>query len=169
MAKPKVTKKEVSQEFKLRELLGEKRVKELRASKILKAFRDDLATNMINEVIDRTQDNKNIRGGSFANYSKSYAKLKGVNRSDVDMTLKGAMLDSIRNVKSTALDSVKIKVGEGVNSKKAYNHQVGDTLPRRQFFGLLKKDAKELAESLYEQYTDDVAITEEDIEVEGGA
>ena len=59
------------------------------------------------------------------------------------------MLDSINRKKSgVKVSEVQIKVKPGLETKKAYNHQVGDTLPKRRFFGLLESEAKQIAESI---------------------
>jgi len=43
---------------------------------------------------------------------------------------------------------VKIKIGEGVDTLKAYNHNVGDTLPKRTFFGVKEEAAKKIAQEI---------------------
>jgi predicted transcriptional regulator len=51
------------------------------------------------------------------------------------MVLTGEMLSSFEESQSQK-NIVKVKIQEGENTLKAYNHNVGDTLPKRQFFGL---------------------------------
>ena len=65
----------------------------------------DLARN---EIIDRTQNGKNIDGRRFPQYTEDYAEFKGVSRNDVDLTLFGDMLNSIETEISG--DNVIIKI-----------------------------------------------------------
>ena len=34
---------------------------------------------------------------------------------------------------------------KGLQTKKSFNHDTGDTLPRREFFGITEAEAKEIA------------------------
>lgn len=134
---------EVSQEINLESYLdrkpteGEKR-----------AFAE-LAVDTIN---NRTLDGETINGGSFKKYTKAYADFKGVTRDSVDMFLEGDMLESIGRRKSKEKKStVFIQMEKGLETKKAYNHNVGDTLPKREFFGLTDSEASQIADEIKER------------------
>jgi len=135
---PKYKLSEVSQTFNLKELLGREPT-----DKEKKEFVD----RALQVMVERTQSGKDIDKRKFTKYSKAYAKAKGVGRGDVNMTLTQHMLESIdgKNIKKNL---VKIIVGEGVDTKKAFNHNTGDTLPERIFFGLHEEDATEIAKSI---------------------
>lgn len=137
-----ITLDELSQEVDLSEYLGRKPTsseKELFA---------DIAKATIES---RTLDGKTINGGKFKKYSKTYADLKGVTRDSVDLFLKGDMLDGIGRRKSKEKSStVYVQMKKGLQTKKSYNHNTGDTLPRREFFGLTDLEAKQIAEEIKE-------------------
>lgn len=105
----------------------------------------------IETIKQRTLNNKDVNGNKFEKYSKEYAAKKGVSRSSVDLFLEGDMLDSLNRVKSgERVSEVKIKLKSGLQTKKAYNHQTGDTLPQRRWFGLLENEAKQIVNQIKE-------------------
>lgn len=134
--KPKYSLDEVSQEIDLEEILG--RVpSEVEA----RQFIDDA----INLIIERTQSGEDINGRRFKAYSEEYAKIKGTSRGDVDLTLMGDMLAGI----NADFERGKVKLFmEPDQVPKAYNHNVGDTLPKRTFFGLTNSEIESLAGGL---------------------
>lgn len=79
-------------------------------------------------------------------YSSSYAdslvfKAAGKSKNQVNMRLSGDMMASIDILET---DGAKIKIGIDDDSQapKAYNHQTGDTLPKREFFGVSNSELK---------------------------
>jgi hypothetical protein len=145
MAKKKIAKgslnvslSELSQEIDLGSYLGRKPTKGEKT-----AFAE-LAQA---EIESRTLDGQTINGGKFKKYSKKYADLKGVTRDSVDLFLEGDMLDGIgRRSSKEKPDTVFIQMKKGLQTKKGFNHDSGDKLPRRQFFGVTDNEARELAE-----------------------
>lgn len=123
--KPKYSKKEVSQRFNLKELLG------YTPSEQQKRVFYDL---IVDKMVERTANGKDISGRNFTPYSANYAERKGVSRNSVDLILTGEMLNSFEESQRQR-NVVKVKVSEGENTLKSYNHNVGDTLPRRTYFG----------------------------------
>lgn len=134
--KPKYSLSEVSQEIDLEEILG-RTPTDVEA----RQFIDDA----INLIIERTQSGEDINGREFKRYSEDYAKLKGVGRGDVDLTLFGSMLAGIDGEFDRG--SVKLFV-ESDQVPKAYNHNVGETLPKRTFFGLTDREIESIAGGL---------------------
>lgn len=124
---PKYSKKEVSQRFNLKELLG------YEPSEEQKRLFYELA---VDRMVERTLRGKDINNEDFTPYSPEYADRKGVSVNSVDMTLTGEMLSSFEESQKQK-NVVKIKLAEGDETLKGFNHNVGDTLPKRQFFGLL--------------------------------
>ena len=102
----------------------------------------ELAVERINQ---RTLDGRTIHGGKFKKYSEEYANAKGVSRDSVDLFLEGDMLDSVDANVSGADVQITLDPEE---APKGYNHQVGDTLPKRQWFGITTAEAKQIAEQV---------------------
>ena len=128
---------ELSQEIDMTKYFGKKPTREQ-----VELFAE-IAVELIN---NRTLDGNSVGGKKkFTRYSKEYAKSKGVSRNGVNLFLEGTMLDS---VDATSDDtSVKISLdGNSTDIKKGYNHQIGDTLPTRQWFGLNGNEAQTIAD-----------------------
>lgn len=126
---PKYSKKEVSQKFNLKKLLGYEP----------SDYQKELFFELVAErIVERTTSGKDIDGDKFTKYSEKYAAKKGVSVNSVDLILNGDMLQSISP--ETQKNIVKIKIADGVETLKAYNHNVGDTLPERTFFGIKNED-----------------------------
>ena len=127
---PKYSKKEVSQKFNLKKLLGYEP----------SDYQKELFFELVAErIVERTAGGDDIDGDKFEPYTKDYADKKGVARSSVDLILNGDMLQSFEP--DITKNMVKIKISEGVETLKAYNHCVGDTMPvARTFFGIKNED-----------------------------
>lgn len=138
-----VTLEELSQEVNLANYLGRKPT----------SIEKELFASMAIEVINtRTLDGQTINNGKFTKYSKDYADKKGVTRDSVDLFLEGDMLNSIgRRTSKEKSDTVFIQVGKGLDTKKAYNHNVGDTLPKREFFGITDNEARNIARQIEQE------------------
>ena len=106
-------------------------------------------------IVTRTQSNQDIDGDAFKNYTNRYANIKGVGVGEVDLTLFGDMLDSIRGDRKGSKVEIKI---EGEQALKAYAHMTGykghPTIPQgkyvRKFFGLSEDEAETIAEDVKE-------------------
>ena len=108
--------------------------------KVAREFGDRVVT----EIVNRTLGGVDRSGNDFVEYSKEYAKEKGVARGSVDMWLKGDMLPSINHTAKQD-GTVKVEVTGKKNKLKSYNHNIGDTLPKRSFFGVKKTDLQRIA------------------------
>jgi hypothetical protein len=126
----------MSQEVDLSELLG-------RAPKPveLAAFEEQA----VETIIQRTQSGDDRNGRPFTPYSPEYAEEKG--SSDVDLTLMGDMLLGVKTRRT--MNGVEIYL-ESDQVPKGYNHQVGDTLPKREWFGLTEDEARSIANRVKE-------------------
>jgi hypothetical protein len=107
------------------------------------------ALGAIEQINQRTLDGQTVSGGRFAPYSESYAEKKGVSRSSVDLFLEGDMLGSLDYELDESKGTVNILL-EGDEAAKGYNHHVGDTLPRRPWFGLVPGEVEAIAEAIIE-------------------
>lgn len=126
----------MSQEVDLTELLG----RQPKAIE-LAAFEEEA----IETIIKRTQTGNDRQGKPFKEYSPEYAEQKG--SSDVDLTLMGDMLLGVKTRRTA--NGVEIFL-ESDQVPKGYNHQVGDTLPKREWFGLNEKEAREIVNKIKE-------------------
>lgn len=136
-----LTENEVSQELNVSEILGVDVSKEPR---IVQEF----GQAVVDRIVDRTEDGKDVNGRSFKGYSAQYVNSEEFEEfdkspSDVNMTLTGRMMESVDFDQSS--DTVKVQVGDGdVETAKAFNHNTGDTVKKRQFFGVNKKEINEI-------------------------
>lgn len=120
-----------------------------------------VANEAIMKIKKRTQDNNRQVGGSgFKGYSEEYKESEAYEAynksSSVNMTLTGDMMGALDIL---SVDESKAVIGfrDETNIKKAYNHNVGDTVPKREFFGLNGKELSELNASIQgdiEQFTE---------------
>jgi hypothetical protein len=132
---------EMSQEIDLNELLGR-----APTQNEIAAFQEEA----IEQMIKRTQSNQRVDNGKpFDDYSESYAEKKGVSVSDVDLTLMGDMLLSVDARNSGGV--IELFIDDKLNTKKGFNHHTGDTLPKRPWFGINAKEAKDIASSVKEE------------------
>lgn len=131
--KPKHSQEEVSQEFDLEKLLGK-----TPSDKQKEVF----ANLVIDKIVNRTMSGRDIDNERFVPYSPAYAEKKGVSRNSVDLVLTGDMIQAIKDEQQN--NKIKIAIQGGVDAKKAYNHCVGDTLPKREFFGIKEKDMADI-------------------------
>lgn len=132
-------KSKVSQTIDLKELFGIS----LRGRDELKQA---IGQAMIDKIIKRTESGKAIGGKKDLKkpYSKSYAnsldfKAFGKSKNNVNMKLTGDMLGSI-DITEVSGNKITIGFDGEEENAKAYNHNVGDTVPKRPFFGLNKSE-----------------------------
>lgn len=107
-------------------------------------FKADIAFAVIERIIERTQSGISKTGSRFPQYSEAYAAKKGVSRSAVDLTLSEDMLANIDVIKETP-KTITLGFPDETENAKAFNHTTGDTVPKRDFFGLPQKDLNEIA------------------------
>ena len=132
---------EVSQTINLKELLGE----DLTSRPDLKA---KIAQEIVDLIVDRTESGKSVHNRSLRSYDEDYAESDefaafGKSESEVNMTLTGNMLNDIIDT-SKDPNEIKISFRKDINHKKAFNHNTGDTVKKREFFGVNKSDLKEI-------------------------
>lgn len=139
-----ISKNKTEQKINLRKLLGRTPTRD---EKILFA---ELSIELIN---NRTLDGKDINNKKFTKYSKGYAEKKGVPRSAVDLFLDGDMLDAIETTAETR-DTVSFGIIGGIDAKKSDNHNKGVTLPKREFFGVTKKEANRILDAIKDDSID---------------
>lgn len=108
----------------------------------------EMAQAIVDYIVERASKGRGIGGEKLKSpYSPSYAasldfKAAGKSKSKVDMTLTGDMLSSVEPIE---IKGKKVVIGIADDSQipKAYNHQVGDTLPKRPWFGVTEEEILE--------------------------
>jgi hypothetical protein len=143
----------VSQTIDLEELLGVSLEGE-------RALRLAIAQSVIDYIRDRTQSGQSVSGGSFKPYSKEYRDsaefqiLKGGDTT-VNLTLTGSMLADM-DVLNDGPNTITIGFTDTTETAKAYNHNVGDSVPARPFFGVSEDEALDLIMSEFGQEIEDL-------------
>ena len=133
-------------EYSLDETVQTVDLDKLIGRKTTAAEKETFVTLAIERIIERTQSGVDINGNSFAEYSEDYADKKGVDVSEVDLTLMGDMLLSIKRFPDRK--NVKFGINDDKEAKKSFNHNTGDTLKKRTFFGLTVSEQKQIANAI---------------------
>ena len=108
-----------------------------------------LGQAIVETIVDRSCDkNVDVDGRPFKAYSKEYKKSVdfrafGKSSSDKDMKLTGDMLGTL-DVKRIEGDNIVIGWQDSTNNAKAYNHNTGDTVPKREFLGMRESELSKL-------------------------
>lgn len=114
----------------------------------------------IDIMLERTASGVDKNGNAFARYSDSYKdslEFKAFGKSNqVNMNLEGNMLSDLDILDFNGND-LKIGFKDTVENNKAYNHNTGDTLPKREFFGLTNDEIEALKLSFQSQVDDAVS------------
>jgi hypothetical protein len=138
----KLSQEEVSQTLNLNELFGAN----LSGNS---ALVQEIGQAIIDKIISRTEAGKSVDGTKLKSpYSKMYSeslefKAFGKSKNKVNMTLTGSMIGTIDILESRG-GKLKIGWSDAEENAKAYNHNAGDTVPRRAFFGLNEKELQEI-------------------------
>lgn len=161
LPKRKLSQDEVSLEIDLEKLFGKK----VNDSSLRRAIGESL----IEKIDKRTSGGMGVDGKGQevelkSPYSEQYAdslefKAFGKKKNKVNMKLTGSMLSSIDIIDQ---DAKKLKIGiDNEDAPKAYNHMVGDTVPRRPFLGLTSDDL----DKVKSEFADEVGspVTAKDI------
>jgi hypothetical protein len=110
---------------------------------------NEIGQEIIDFMVDRAKDGRGLGGVKLKSpYSKAYSeslefKAHDKNKNEVNMTLTGDMLGSIDLIENDP-DKLKIAIAEDDEVPKAYNHNVGDTVPKRPFFGVDKSELENI-------------------------
>ena len=125
-------------------------------------LRKKIGQAMVDRIIDRNEkENVNLWGTKFKPYDEKYIKSDafkdfGKSASKVDMTLTGKMLEAVDFKDGKHVIQLFVKKKE---TPKAYNHQVGDTVPPRSWFGMAKSDY----EKIKKKFKSDLDKAKEDL------
>jgi hypothetical protein len=120
---------------------------------------DEVGEYLLDSILDYVGESKSpVAGGEFKkDLSDSYKKISGKTNANLDFT--GSMLDSLQIIPDYENGSVIIGVFDPDETPKAFNHNVGDTLPKRQFIPsegeLLKAEIIRGVKRIIEEYLED--------------
>lgn len=160
MAKPKFSEDAVYQDIELGKLLGF----DLSDASELKQYIGQL---IIERIRARTQDGLGYNGKPLKSpYSSTYAKSPefkafGKSKSKVNMTLSGDMLGLIDIIEDKG-NKIRIGWDDSEQNAKAFNHNTGDTVPKRPFFGINNKELYEIIREVRPEIKKAIKIKEED-------
>lgn len=112
-------------------------------------LRQEIGQAIVDRIRDRSAEGIDLFGDNFDKYDERYVEsddFKDYDKSEdeVNMELTGAMLESVDFEDSAS--TITVSVG-GEETPKGYNHQVGDKLKRRSWFGVNSNDIKDIKSS----------------------
>jgi phage gpG-like protein len=145
----KISKTNVEQTINLKEIFGTD-------FDGLKSLREAIGGAIIEKIRTRTAQGLGSNGRPLKSpYSAGYAnsldfKAAGKSRGNVNMKLSGDML-GLLDIKRQSSNEITIGWKDASQNPKAYNHQVGDTVPRRPFFGISKKELFEIKDQFQDE------------------
>lgn len=124
-------------------------------------LREEIGQAIIDKIKERTDAGNKLGGGKFKKYSKEYIdslgfKAHGKDKNDVNLRLTGDMLETM-DIIAQSRNIVKLGWRDETQNAKAFNHQTGDTVPARPFFGLSNSEIK----ALKSEFADAINQTQE--------
>lgn len=148
-----IKKTETSFEIDLEDLL-----EDVPKSDRKKALRD-VGEFLVEQVLDYIGQGKSpVSGvGDFKKLNKAYAEKEKAGDRLANLDLNGSMLDAL----TFKVSGNKVIVGifDEDQAIKSYNHNKGDTLPKRQFIPekgqILKKDIRDNVDMIVEEYMEE--------------
>lgn len=147
VADPVFKKDKVSQRFDLKEMFGV----DVSAHP---EIREAVAGTILEKIRERTLNGAGFGGApfNFGVYSDEYAEsiefqAAGKDQQEVNMSLSGDML-GLMDLIDQGGNSIEIGWEDPTQNAKAFNHNTGDTVPKRPFFGLSKAEVREISEEL---------------------
>ena len=119
----------------------------------IKKYKDRVAKNnlplfaneIITDIIERTQNKKDVNLRRFNKYTKPYAKQKGTSRTNVNLTDTGKMLNSIKWKKIK--NGIEIYFSGSEQNAKAHGNQIKN---KRKFFGIDRRQREKLIKKIGE-------------------
>ncbi len=116
-------------------------------------LKDRIGQAVIDAMIKRTEKGVDVYGAKFASYSKEYKdtlEFKAYGKTNkVNMHLRGDMLGKV-DILNNSGNKIRIGWDEEKECLKAYNHNVGDTVPKRAFFGATQSQLEQIKDKFIE-------------------
>ena len=160
MAKPKFSESSVYQKIDLGDLFGI----DFSDKAELRQYIGEL---IIERIRKRTEEGIGYNGRPLKSpYSKTYAdsmefKAFGKSKSNVNMKLTGDML-GLMDIIEEKSNSITIGWDDAEQNAKAYNHNTGDTVPKRPFFGINNKELYEIVREVRPEIKRAIKIKDQD-------
>lgn len=98
--------------------------------------KNEVREYVLSEIENHTQGSESpVDGSTFAALSSSYARFKRSKGSgdDADLHLTDAMTDDLNESSRNKENGVEFRITQRIQKLKAFNHNTGDTVPRRSF------------------------------------
>lgn len=127
-------------------------------------LKQQITDAVVETILKRTAAGKDVNGSAFKKYSDDYKKslaFKAFGKtSKVNLELTGQMLGTMELIENT---ENKIVIGweDDTEIKKAYNHNTGDTVPKREFFDLTESEIAAIKKEYQPQVEEETAPTTE--------
>lgn len=110
-------------------------------------LKERIAQRVVETILDRTSKGFDINGSRFPGYSDSYKKslaFKAFNKGrTVNLELTGQMLGTMEVLDTTG-SQIELGWSDDLETAKAFNHNIGDTLPRRRFFDISSEEIESI-------------------------
>ena len=128
------------------------------------ALKEHIGQAIIDKITERTENKTDVNGSRFKAYSKEYVnsddfKAYGKTKRYINMELTGDMMASL-DITSIKGNKLEISWDDDTNNKKAFNHNTGDTVKKREFLGLMAKESNDIAK----KYKKDVTLVKSSAE-----
>jgi len=160
MADPVFKKDKVYQKFNLKEIFGED-------FSDMPELKDAIGQAIIDKIVKRTEAGLAIGGKrELKAYAKAYKdslafKAAGKKPGEVNMELTGDMM-GLLDIIDESTNTISVGWDDELQSAKAFNHNTGDTLPKRPFFGLNKTEVNDLRKQFQSDIKDAVRALRQD-------
>jgi hypothetical protein len=119
---------------------------------------DEVGAYLVESILDYVGEAKSpVAGGKYkATLNQAYADREKAGDDTANLDLNGDMLQALTFEPDYENGTVKIGIFDSSQTPKAYNHNVGDTLPQRQFIPkedeLLKAEIIRGVKRIIEEY-----------------
>lgn len=118
------------------------------------SFRQSVGQEIIDTIVNRTKDSKFLSPAKQS-YDPDYVetiefKAFGKSPSEVNLTQSGDMLGLMDIIEEQA-SSIRIGWNDRTEQAKATNHNFGVTLPKHEFLGLTRDEAKKIRDKFKDQ------------------
>lgn len=129
---------------------------------LLMRLKNQVGEYLVTAIIDEAESGSSpVSGKAFKKLSKEYAEREKGGDTTPNLDLNGSMFDAMTFV--TTDSGVEVGIFDSEEAPKAYNHNVGDTLPKRQFIpqpdqkfvGFIDKEVKRIVKDLVKDYRDE--------------
>lgn len=135
-------------------------------------FRQSFGQAVLDKIRERTEENKDVEGKRFRNYSKAYAEsiefaAYGKSKSDPNLQLTGDMM-AFMDVIDEGEGFIEIGWADSEEAAKAHGHITGNVGVKRDFFGLRPSEVRDLVEEFSEVIEDVPSDEQADLLAEFG-